>query len=555
MRRYAMVAHAALVLWSVSGANADPVSPGLATAVVPQRFAPLILEMARVDGDPDAQGFTLHDVSIQMVSVVLTYRDRKGREVRLECAHPEAPGKPLAKTQRFAIFAVGPRAVPRGLVQALQRRIEAREHGFEWRRTIRAAAVPADPLNRSRYALNDVGAVGLFQDARSRLEARDTEGAVREARVLLARFGTDPEAARAAAFLFRQAGLPKEAARALEKATDGTGTDASRIVARLERVASLELAGDTEQAALSANMLARDFPRLFASPTCVRYEALGLLIHEGLVREAEGLIGTDPGPDAPSCAHLFRVKAASALGDDREVDRRAGLALQAHPDEPDIRFLWGTHYYRKGADTEALTKAIEAWDPLVRRDPRYPTLLGQYGTAVLVSGRLDRETTDRLAKEARDHPDDIVTNYLAGLGLYYQKMYSDVIPFLERVVLAVPDEPRARMYLAMARFFVGDRETAGRMLEDLEPYAYQEPDINYCRSLFYRSHDLPRAIREMERFLEVFEGEQRLRFGEQKVQKARDDLERMRRGEVPPVELPTPDIPSPAMDSPTRQGP
>ena len=97
------------------------------------------------------------------------------------------------------------------------------------------------------------------------------------------------------------------------------------------------------------------------------------------------------------------------------------------------------------------------------------------------------------------------------------------------------------MYLAMAHFFDGDRKLAARMLEALDHHAYQEPDIYYCRSLFYRDHDLPRAIREMEKFLEVFEGENRLRFGKEKVDKARDDLERMRKGEVPDVHLAIPD--------------
>lgn len=542
--RFPVVAVVAMSL-VVGAVRADEGSPGAPTYAIPEAMGPRIVDMAKVDGEPGTEGLTLQGVSIQVVSAILSYRDSGGREVRLELAHPDTPGEAVARTGRFAIIVPGGLPVPPGLVAALRRRIEAREDGFEWARPVRAAAVPADPLNRPRYALTDRGARETWRRGVSLLETGDRKGAAREARALLGKHGNDPEAARAAAALLRRAGRAAEAARALDPVSSGAGGDASRLAARLEWVASLELAGDP-RASKAASDLARDFPRLFPAAACARYEALGVLLQEGLASEAGRLGGSeDPGPDAPACAHWFRVKAATALGDDREVDRRAGLALQAFPDDPDIRFLWGTHYYRKGPDPETLGRAIAAWDPLVRRDPRYPTLLGQYGTAVLVSGRLDREAADRTAAEARKDPDDVVTTYLAGLGLYYQKRYSEVIPFLERAAREVPDEPRARMYLAMAHFFSGDRDTAGRMLEALEPYAYQEPDINYCRSLFYRGHDLPRAIREMERFLEVFEGEHRLRFGEQKVQKARDDLERMRRGEVPPVDLPTPDVPTP----------
>lgn len=551
MRRFPAAAAMAAGWFFVAGAaRADEGPAGTPAYAIPEAMGPRIVDMAKVDGEPDAEGLTLQGVSTQVVSAILTYRDGSGREVRLELAHPETAGEAVARTRSFAILAPGGSPVPPGLVAALKRRIEAREDGFEWARPVRAAAVPADPLNRPRYALTDRRAQETWRRGVGCLQTGDLKGAVREARALLARHGEDPEAARAAASLLRRAGRAADAVRALAPVSSGAGGDASRLGARTEWVASLELAGDP-RAATAASDLARDFPRLFPAAACARYEALGVLLQEGLAREADRLGGPDdPGSDAPACAHWFRVKAAMALGDDREVDRRAGQALRAFPDDPDIRFLWGTHYYRKGADPEALGRAIAAWDPLVRRDPRYPTLLGQYGTAVLVAGRLDREAADRMVAEARKDPDDVVTNYLAGLGLYYQKRYSEVIPFLEKAARAVPDEPRARMYLAMAHFFSGDRETAGRMLEALEPYAYQEPDINYCRSLFYRSHDLPRAIREMERFLEVFEGEHRLRFGEQKVRKAKDDLERMRRGEVPPVELPTPDVPSPRGPAP-----
>lgn len=547
MTRFPAVAAMAGGLFFVAGAvRADEEPTGTPAYAIPEAMGPRIVDMAKVDGEPGTDGLMLQGVSIQVVSARLSYRDGSGREVHLELAHPDAGGEAVARTRRFAILVPGGLSVPPGLIAALKRRIEVREDGFEWARPVRAAAVPADPLNRPRFALTDRAARETWLRGVGRLESGDRKGATREARALLGRHGGDPEAARAAASLLRQAGRAAEAVRALDPVSSNAGGDASRLRARIEWVASLELARDP-RAAKAASDLAQDFPRLFSAAVCARYEALGVLLHEGLAQEADRRGGPeDPASDAPACVHWSRLKTAMALGDDREVDRRAGLALRAFPDDPDIRFLWGTHYYRKGADPATLGRAIAAWDPLVRRDPRYPTLLGQYGTAVLVSGGLDREAADRMVAEARKNPGDVVTTYLAGLGLYYQKRYSEVIPFLEKAAQAVPDEPRARMYLAMAHFFSGDRDTAGRMLEALEPYAYQEPDINYCRSLFYRSHDLPRAIREMERFLEVFEGEHRLRFGEQKVQKARDDLERMRRGEVPPVDLPTPDVPTPA---------
>lgn len=258
---------------------------------------------------------------------------------------------------------------------------------------------------------------------------------------------------------------------------------------------------------------------------------------DGKVAEALAEV-PKPAKGEPRCLRLLRLKLAAAAGDAAAVDAAAKAALAGAPKDPDALFLWGTFYY----DRRKLDRAVEIWDRLAAFDPGYPTFIGQYGTAWLVSGRLDAARVARLARRAAADPSDIVATYLAGLGLYYQKDYKAVIPHLKLVAGALPDEPRAAMYLAMAHFFAGDRDTAHRMMDALEPYAYQEPDINYCRSLIYRSSDLPRAIREMERFLEVFEGERRLRFGQQKVRKARSDLELMRKGEIPDVHVP-PDPP------------
>lgn len=264
---------------------------------------------------------------------------------------------------------------------------------------------------------------------------------------------------------------------------------------------------------------------------CGRVEAMEALLLDG---EDPRALGTLPARRRcePRCVRLFRMKLAAAMDDEDALDRAADRALSARPEDPDVLFLWGTYYYERSR----LDEAVAVWDRLAAKDPAYPTFLGQYGTAMLVSGRLETEAIERLLGRAWTDPEDWLAAYLAGLGLYYKQAYQAVIPLLSRAVEAVP-ETRARMYLAMAHFFAGDTATAHAAMEQLEPEAWQEPDVYYCRSLIYRETDLARAIREMERFLEVFEGESRQRFGQQKVRKARSDLDLMRRGIVPPVQL------------------
>ena len=56
-------------------------------------------------------------------------------------------------------------------------------------------------------------------------------------------------------------------------------------------------------------------------------------------------------------------------------------------------------------------------------------------------------------------------------------------------------------------------------------------------ALVWRFYDLPRAIQEMQVFLDVFLSEKRPAYGQQKIEKAKDDLARMKKGEVPSVYL------------------
>ena len=72
--------------------------------------------------------------------------------------------------------------------------------------------------------------------------------------------------------------------------------------------------------------------------------------------------------------------------------------------------------------------------------------------------------------------------------------------------------------------------------------AYQEPDIYYCRSSVLRHKDIEASRREMETFLQVMDEEGRFCFDPGKPARAREDLEAMRRGEVPPVRLPNSEL-------------
>ncbi len=516
-------------------------TPSWARPVIGPGHETLFLEMANLGpGAPRLDG-----VSIERDGATLTYVEGGGT-IRVRLVHPDAARNALATTGKFALAAAGGE-VPLDLVQALAARIRSLEARFEWAEepeerpsrppegsvvpfapTLPEDATPFDLLQTPAPVL-PARAVSVWREARRLLEAGDRKAAAREARDLARSLPGDPAVLRAAAGLLRACGQGKESLALMRKAMDLPGGGGSRK-SRIELAASLVAAGRPADAWAS---LAADPDATAAPPECRRVEALTLLAREGRL-DLAGAHAPPAGDGSPRCVRVFHLRLAHALGDDDRVDAAAAAGLRAFPDDESLLYLWGYHYYAK----RAMDRAIPPWDRLIAKNIHFPAVLGQVGTAYLVAQRLDRAGVDAMLERLRARPDDLVASFLAGLGLYYLKEYERVVPLLEPVVRAVPDESRARLYLAMAHYFLGHQDTAERMFDEMEPYAVQDPDIYYCRSLIYRKRDLPRAIREMERFLEVFVGEGRLNFGPAKVQKARSDLERMRRGEVPELNLP-----------------
>ncbi len=482
----------------------------------------------------------LTGVSIVRDAVVLTYV-LGDRSVVVRLVHPDAAPEAHARTQRFALVPEGD--VPADLIATLAAQVKALESRFEWATEATPArahsgtgpvfapslpedATPFDLLPDRSPALPSRAAEDI-RDARELLARGKGRLAARKASGLARKYPEDPVVLGAVASVLRAAGHAREALTLTKKMADMSAKPPPKEVG-IALAASLLVAGLPEEAHAVLANLSDAIP-----PECAWTEVLSVLAREGRLDVASAHAPRAE-QGAPRCVHVFRVKLAHALDDDAGVDAAADAGLRAFPDDESLLYLWGYHYYAK----RAMERAIGPWERLVAKDLRFPALLGQLGTAYLVAQRLDRKGVDRMLERLAQNPEDLVASFLAGLGLYYLKEYERVVPLLEPVVKVVPDESRARLYLAMAHYFLGHQETAEQMFEDMEPYAYHDPDIYYCRSLIYRKRDLPRAIREMERFLEVFVGEGRLSFGPEKVQKARSDLERMRRGEVPELNLP-----------------
>ena len=503
----------------------------------------------------------LDGVSIEESEALARYQAGE-RRVVLRLVHPSTAEKPLAATLRFAIVAgndVPINSLSKDFLIALEKRIRLHEKEFRW-------LVAKDPKSSTalREGPSDVGEdslwepqiprdakpVGLFRQWNFRLPSDETgawktirtalvenrnKEASRYADSMVKRNPTTVAVLRAAAAVFRVVGSGGRASTLLRSALtihDGgkPGKRDSNLV--LELAASLFLDGKGSEARKVLNGdLAGE--RTIAPP-CREAEALKVLVGEDLAAVARNIAPPLDGK-SPRCVVFLHLNIAHGMDDDAGLDTAVGTAMKRYPDDKDLLYFWGYHYFEK----LAFDPAISAWKRLVDLDPLYPAVTGQYGSAMLAAGRLDTKGIKQQLDRLKEKPKDPVISFLAGMGYYYQRNYAKARPLLEVMARAMPHETRGRLYLAMSHYFLGDRQTAEEMFEAMGPYAYHDPDVYYCRSLIYRKRDLPRAIREMQKFVDVFVKQGRLSFGQNKVKKALSDLERMKKGEIPELNLPT----------------
>lgn len=530
--------------------------------VIPTGMESLFLKMVDPGKAGFPGGFRLAGVAIDRDAAIATFKGAKDRLVVLTLRHPEGATDVLARTEKFAILGAKDAAPDRqttALATALARRVKARESGFQWSRpeslseeaprSPSSAAghpgmwLPEIPPNGRSVAFMGVPSYPVAQEAakdydaiREQLKAGRMDEVRTRAVALGKAFAKHASTVRAAASALRTAGDGEAAAALLEPLVPVASQPADPEVL-VELAAALEMAGRADAAEALYARLGKEVAASPVEPACRRAEALTLLMREGRIAEAAKRITALGGDVKLVCEGVLRMRLAIAQDDPAALEVAGKAATGAFPKDADLWFLWGAYYWNK----KDLARVVAPWDRLMALQPEYPSALGLYITTYLVGGRLAPDTIPAWTAKADAAPDDPVLNYLAAIVLYYKANdthlpadYAKTIPYFERVVAKIPQhQPRAWMYLGMAHFFNGNQDKAERILDDLEPYTYHEPDINYCRSLVYRKTNSKRAIAEMEKFLEVFLGEDRPGFGPEKVQKAKDDLEAMRRGEVP----------------------
>jgi tetratricopeptide (TPR) repeat protein len=236
------------------------------------------------------------------------------------------------------------------------------------------------------------------------------------------------------------------------------------------------------------------------------------------------------GPDTPREALVGAVTALVRAGEGRfqwkSVNRPSGVGVdplsvqqsfagtidELAPAEP------VTEFGRQVARVEELyvadrnVEALELALALAREDPTHPGLLGLV-VANIASTQPTRARVDELVAAADAAPDDMLAQFLAGVGAHYcahylartpeekRELYALSLRYLERTRPAFDFEPRVYIYLAVSHFRLGHQERAEQLIEQAVHLDRQDADAYYCRAEIFQRKEPQRSLRDLRRYL------------------------------------------------------
>ncbi len=221
---------------------------------------------------------------------------------------------------------------------------------------------------------------------------------------------------------------------------------------------------------------------------------------------------------------------------DRAVETLSGCE-RLFPDSLTVAEHLSSALYLRGTRQDERRDLEGAFHRLARvasGDPGRPQVLSRLGSVYFFYSkfRTDREMEEELDARLASDPADLVGLYLKGLFLFYARRdYAASEGYFLQVLERKKDEPRVFVYLALDAFYRGRQEEAeawiGRGV-DLAP-EIEDPDVYYVRSIIIRLKDLGQAARDIERYLELTEGPDRVRHPTKQAW-LRQELENLRAG-------------------------
>jgi tetratricopeptide (TPR) repeat protein len=194
-------------------------------------------------------------------------------------------------------------------------------------------------------------------------------------------------------------------------------------------------------------------------------------------------------------------------------------------------------------------QAFEYFLAMAKKHADYSGVLGML-VANLAPQQPDAARVKQFTDTADKKPDSALDNFLAGVAAHYsahykartkeakRALYETAITYLKRARPAFDFEPRIFIYLSVSHYRLGHQEKAEALIEQAVELNRQDPDAFYCRAEVYHRSRPDRALKDIDRYLELTKVEGGVSSGKYNlVQRMRAYLVRVQKGEEEMTEL------------------
>ncbi len=302
------------------------------------------------------------------------------------------------------------------------------------------------------------------------------------------------------------------------------------------QIAAVLLRGEGKKGHAEAMACPVDPRRCDALPAIRSLAALGRYRDAAAVLD-KGLLAPER-PRPPMELLKLRFGLASAAKDADAELAVARRVMEVWPDSPVGPDLLSSGMLRAGR----YRQAIETLHDLSRKHPERDIVLGRIAGMVAFLRNAasedpalvaDVQAIESRMKTAAAEPSDVVARFLEATRKYYSGHFAEAMPELEALYRTNNRDPRIPLYLSMAHFWLGHQDKAEQLIGEAVRSGPSDPDVFYCRSQIVRKLDLPQAIADLDRYVEMTNRPWALNPAK-KDNRVKAELAYMRRGVLPP---------------------
>ena len=468
------------------------------TYVIGPEMQPVVANML----DTSASGWSLKSAQIKGGTIAATFEHKTDGSAQVNFGHSKSDIDGALVVGDFA-FKGAKGVIPSALLEELKKRVKMASDKFEWKSVQEGVDGKSGAGGQGSGAMSTTDRNSVAEVERIFASAWDgSDPNWRKALdKLLARKGLHPEVLFAVAVNLRDRD-ERDPAKAMFQRTLSTVNKSAEATPRLKLVRGgtlLALGKTTEGLAELDEALALKDSEHPVEP-CRMLDAIKLGTGQGNGEAYRAWV------DAFAKKHVDCISAPTIVALDYEARGQDDQAIKVIEQllkngKPEIKALdrLAGLYVKVGKPHDA----VRVYRDICSRGSCTDRVRGNLVWAQSGFHRHPKIIEEYVAKGLAA-PDNILLQFEVGVMLHYAQRYEESDKFLENAKVLWPKDPRILIYTSMNAYRSGRQKEAEKKIEfAFDAATKKDPDLFYCRAVIFRNSDLPKAIENLQRYLDV----------------------------------------------------